>query len=58
MLGFVRLRATDLSVDNVSAAQSDKKQQHITRIQSLDEWIQRELMYSIEQVRGFSRLLS
>ncbi|EMS23422.1 protein-nucleus import-related protein [Rhodotorula toruloides NP11] len=30
--------------------QSDKKQQHITRIQSLDEWIQRELMYSIEQV--------
>ncbi|GEM12012.1 hypothetical protein Rt10032_c18g6029 [Rhodotorula toruloides] len=30
--------------------QSDKKQQHITRIQSLEEWIQRELMYSIEQV--------
>ncbi|EGU12783.1 hypothetical protein RTG_00801 [Rhodotorula toruloides ATCC 204091] len=32
------------------SVQSDKKEQHITRIQSLDEWIQRELMYSIEQV--------
>ncbi|KAI5474231.1 protein-nucleus import-related protein [Pseudohyphozyma bogoriensis] len=30
--------------------QSDQKQQHIERIQSLDEWVQRELMWSIEQV--------
>ncbi|GJN87749.1 hypothetical protein Rhopal_000704-T1 [Rhodotorula paludigena] len=32
------------------AVQSDQKPQHIARIQSLDEWVQRELMYSIEQV--------
>lgn len=30
--------------------QSPKKQEHIARIQKLDEWVQRELMYSIEQV--------
>ncbi|GAA5909448.1 hypothetical protein JCM6882_002647 [Rhodosporidiobolus microsporus] len=30
--------------------QSEHKQQHVERIQSLDEWVQRELMYSIEQV--------
>lgn len=30
-------------------AQSPKKQEHIARIQKLDEWVQRELMYSIEQ---------
>ncbi|GAA5953049.1 hypothetical protein JCM8115_002421 [Rhodotorula mucilaginosa] len=29
--------------------QSPKKQEHIARIQKLDEWVQRELMYSIEQ---------
>jgi hypothetical protein len=27
----------------------DEKQEHIARIQKLDEWVQRELMYSIEQ---------
>ncbi|GAA5892296.1 hypothetical protein JCM8208_001504 [Rhodotorula glutinis] len=32
------------------SVQSDLKKQHIARIQSLDEWVQRELMYSIEQV--------
>ncbi|GAA5846488.1 hypothetical protein JCM9279_006711 [Rhodotorula babjevae] len=32
------------------SVQSDLKEQHIARIQSLDEWVQRELMYSIEQV--------
>ncbi|TNY24172.1 hook-related protein family [Rhodotorula diobovata] len=32
------------------SVQSGLKEQHITRIQSLDEWVQRELMYSIEQV--------
>ncbi|GAA6024350.1 hypothetical protein JCM10207_003313 [Rhodosporidiobolus poonsookiae] len=32
------------------AVQSEHKQQHIARIQDLDEWVQRELMYSIEQV--------
>ncbi|BGP45203.1 hypothetical protein JCM10450v2_001020 [Rhodotorula kratochvilovae] len=32
------------------SVQSPHKEQHITRIQSLDEWVQRELMYSIEQV--------
>lgn len=31
--------------------QSDHRQQHVERIQSLDEWVQRELMWSIEQVR-------
>ncbi|GAA5991463.1 hypothetical protein JCM10908_005715 [Rhodotorula pacifica] len=30
--------------------QSSKKQEHIARIQKLEEWVQRELMYSIEQV--------
>ncbi|GAA5927997.1 hypothetical protein JCM10213_000945 [Rhodosporidiobolus nylandii] len=30
--------------------QSEHKQQHVLLIQSLDEWVQRELMYSIEQV--------
>ncbi|KAM0747247.1 HOOK-domain-containing protein [Meredithblackwellia eburnea MCA 4105] len=32
------------------AVQSDKRQQHVARIQSLDEWVQREIMISIEQV--------
>ncbi|GAA5963914.1 hypothetical protein JCM21900_001145 [Sporobolomyces salmonicolor] len=32
------------------AVQSEHRLQHIERIQSLDEWVQRELMYSIEQV--------
>ncbi|GAA5881465.1 hypothetical protein JCM3774_005091 [Rhodotorula dairenensis] len=32
------------------AVQSPKKQEHIARIQQLEEWVQRELMYSIEQV--------
>lgn len=31
--------------------QSDHRQLHVERIQSLDEWVQRELMWSIEQVR-------
>ncbi|GAA6040131.1 hypothetical protein JCM8097_002041 [Rhodosporidiobolus ruineniae] len=30
--------------------QSEHKEQHVLRIQGLDEWVQRELMYSIEQV--------
>ncbi|GAA5984793.1 hypothetical protein JCM11641_002742 [Rhodosporidiobolus odoratus] len=30
--------------------QSENKAQHVLLIQSLDEWVQRELMYSIEQV--------
>ncbi|GAA5840875.1 hypothetical protein JCM11251_007628 [Rhodosporidiobolus azoricus] len=30
--------------------QSEHKQQHVERIQGLEEWVQRELMYSIEQV--------
>ncbi|GAA5841236.1 hypothetical protein JCM3766R1_001709 [Sporobolomyces carnicolor] len=32
------------------AVQSEQRLQHIERIQSLEEWVQRELMYSIEQV--------
>ncbi|GAA5856523.1 hypothetical protein JCM8547_008784 [Rhodosporidiobolus lusitaniae] len=30
--------------------QSEHKQQHVARIQGLDEWVQRELMFAIEQV--------
>ncbi|ORY88555.1 HOOK protein-domain-containing protein [Leucosporidium creatinivorum] len=30
--------------------QSDSRQQHVERIQSLEQWVQRELMWSIEQV--------
>jgi hypothetical protein len=33
-----------------SFCQSEFKQQHVLRIQGLEEWVQRELMYSIEQV--------
>lgn len=37
------------------APQSDSRKQHVEQIQSLEEWVQRELMWSIEQVRLLAR---